>query len=80
VNLPCLLGHKWTPAERASGTLVSLLLFGSMAIASLIVFWFFPLLGTIMIIGSAGGLMWAVAPASIERVARWLSMVATKRS
>jgi energy-converting hydrogenase Eha subunit C len=31
------------------------------------------LLGAIIVIGAAGGLLVAVAPASIERVTRWLS-------
>jgi hypothetical protein len=52
---------------------VSAVLFGAIFVASLVVLWFAPLLGAIMVIGSVGGLLVAVGPASIERVARWLS-------
>jgi hypothetical protein len=53
--------------------LVSVVLFGAILVGSLIVLWFAPLLGAILVIGSAFGLLVAVGPASMERIARWLS-------
>jgi hypothetical protein len=44
-------------------------------VASIAVFWLLsPLLGAIMMCGAVGGLGWAVVPATIDRVARWLSV------
>jgi hypothetical protein len=60
--------------ERGSGVLFSVALFGTMFVVSLVVFWFAPLLGSILIIGSVGALLVTVGPASIERIARWLSV------
>lgn len=64
---------RYCKRERNPSVRVSAVLFGAIFVASLVVLWFAPLLGAIMIIGSAGGLLVAVGPASIERVARWLS-------
>jgi hypothetical protein len=64
---------RYCKRERNPSVLVSTVLFGGILVGSLVVFWFAPLLGAIIFIGSAGGLLVAVVPASAERIARWLS-------
>jgi hypothetical protein len=42
-------------------------------LASAVVFWFAPLLGAIMMIGTMGGLLVGVGPSVVEMIARLLS-------
>jgi hypothetical protein len=64
---------RYCKRERNPSVLVSTVLFGGILVGSLVVFWFAPLLGAIIFIGAAGGLLVAVGPSSAERIARWLS-------
>lgn len=59
-------------SERGSGVVFSLILFAVVFTGSLVVFWYRPLLGSILIIGAIGALGPSVAPAAIGRLARWL--------
>jgi hypothetical protein len=60
-------------SERGSGVVFSTIFFLIVFTASLVVLWFYPLLGAILVIGSVAALGPSVAPAAIERIARWLS-------
>jgi hypothetical protein len=64
---------RYCKRERGEGVLFAAVLFGSLLVGSLVLMWFAPLLGAIVAIGSVGGLLVSVGPASIERIARWLS-------
>jgi hypothetical protein len=46
------------------------------AIAAAVAIFFFlsPFFGAVIMIGALGGLMWTMVPASVERIARWLSV------
>jgi hypothetical protein len=46
---------------------------------SIVVFWFAPLLGAILLIGTVGGLLVAVIPTGTERIASWLSGAGFRR-
>jgi hypothetical protein len=48
-------------------------------VASGVVFWFAPLLGAIMMIGSVGALGIVVFPAVVDRIAGWLSGASYRR-
>jgi hypothetical protein len=66
---------RYCGREQGSGTVVSLYLCGPAVLAAVAVFWLLsPLLGVVLMIGALGGLMWAMGPAAIGRVARWLSI------
>jgi hypothetical protein len=71
-------GAQWRTAcrdckrERGSGMLFSTVLLGGIFVASLVVLWFAPLLGAIMVIGTVGALLVVVGPAAIDLVVRWL--------
>ena len=43
-------------------------------VASIVVFWFAPMLGALMLIGTVGGLLVVVTPLAVDRVATWLSV------
>ena len=47
--------------------------------ASIVVFWFAPLLGAILLIGTIGGLLIGVAPVAVETIARLLSGAPLRR-
>jgi hypothetical protein len=64
---------RFCKTERGSGVLVACVLNGTVFVAGVVLLWIAPLLGAILIIGSMFGLLVGVGPASIERVARWLS-------
>ena len=66
---------RYCECERGSG-IAALATVSVVAVgASIAVFWLLsPLLGAIMMIGAVGGLGWAVVPATIDRIARWLSV------
>jgi hypothetical protein len=42
-------------------------------VTGVVLFWFAPLLGAVVIIGTMGGILVGVGPAAIEAVARMLS-------
>ena len=65
---------RYCGCEHGSGTAVLATLSVVAVGASVAVFWLVsPLLGAIMMIGAVGGLGWAVAPAVVERIVRWLA-------
>ena len=64
---------RYCNAERGSGVLVASAVSGAAFVAGVVLLWFAPLGGAILIVGSTYGLLVGVGPASIEQVARWLS-------
>jgi hypothetical protein len=65
---------RYCKTERGSGVLVSSVVSGAFFVAGLVLLLVAPsLLAAILIIGAMFGLLIGVAPASIERIARWLS-------
>ena len=52
---------------------VALLLVLAGIVTGVVLFWFAPLLGAIVIIGTMGGLLVGIGPAAIEAIARMLS-------
>ena len=62
---------------RAHGSgiaLTAVLIVGAVASAIVIFFLWSPLLGALIMVGAIGAIGWTVVPASISRVARWLSV------
>ena len=54
---------------------VSLLILVATLVAAVAIFFLLsPFFGAVIMIGALGGLMWMMVPASVERIARWLSV------
>jgi hypothetical protein len=62
-------------AERHAGTATSLMIFAVVFAGGVLslAFWS-PLVGALLLVGAMGGLMWAMGPAAIGFVVRWLSV------
>jgi hypothetical protein len=56
-----------------------LLVAGAGVVVGIVVFWFAPLLGAIIVIGAVGGLLVALVPSVTERIASWLSGAGFRR-
>ncbi len=59
--------------ERKSGGWVAAVLSVAVAAAGVVIFFLAsPMLGAIVMVGAIGGLGWAMAPAILDRLLRWL--------
>jgi hypothetical protein len=59
--------------EHGSGISFSVFFITTVLAVGVVLLWYAPLLGAIVIIGSVGAMGVIVIPAAIERIARWLS-------
>jgi hypothetical protein len=51
----------------------------AVAVVGVVVLWFSPLLGAIILVGAVMALGWLSFPAAVERVAGWLSGAPVRR-